>query len=328
MGKKALITGITGQDGSYLTEFLLAKGYEVHGIVRRTAAPYRGHLPQTLATTSPGQFSLHHGDLADAGSLTRLLEKIRPDEVYNLGAQSDVRISFDIPGYTADVTATGVARMLEAIHQLGLPARFYQASSSEMFGQVRETPQTELTPFHPRSPYAVAKVYAYWIAVNYRESYGLHSSNGILFNHESPRRGENFVTRKITTAVARIQAGRQKKLYMGNIDAQRDWGYAKEYVEAMWLMLQQPHGDDYVIATGETHSVREFLEVAFKHAGLNWQDHVEIDPQFYRPAEVERLIGNAAKAQKQLHWSPKTKFADLVKLMVQADIEALAAAGK
>jgi GDPmannose 4,6-dehydratase len=239
-----------------------------------------------------------------------------------------VRISFDIPGYTADVTATGVARLLEAIHQLGLPARFYQASSSEMFGKVREVPQTESTPFHPRSPYAVAKVYAYWIAVNYRESYGMHASNGILFNHESPRRGENFVTRKITTAIARIQAGLQKKLYMGNIDAQRDWGYAKEYVEAMWLMLQQPHGDDFVIATGETHSVREFLEVAFKHAGLNWQDHVEIDPKFYRPAEVERLIGNAEKAHKTLNWAPKTKFADLVGLMVEADIKALAEARK
>jgi GDPmannose 4,6-dehydratase len=324
MAKKALITGITGQDGSYLTELLLDKGYEVHGVVRRTAAPYRGYLDRSLSTAGP-QLSLHHGDLADAGSLTRLLEKIRPDEVYNLGAQSDVRISFDIPGYTADVTATGAARLLEAIHQLGLPARFYQASSSEMFGKVREAPQTELTPFHPRSPYAVAKVYAYWIAVNYRESYNLHASNGILFNHESPRRGENFVTRKITTAVARIQAGLQKKLFMGNIEAQRDWGYAKEYVEAMWLMLQQPHGDDYVIATGETHSVREFLEVAFSHVGLNWQEHVEIDPKFYRPAEVERLTGNAAKARKQLNWSPKTKFADLVRLMVEADMEALAA---
>jgi GDPmannose 4,6-dehydratase len=328
MGKKALITGITGQDGSYLTEFLLAKGYEVHGIIRRTAAPYRGYLAQSIATAGPDRLVLHHGDLADAGSLIRLLEKVKPDEVYNLGAQSDVRISFDIPGYTADVTATGVARLLEAIHLLGLPARFYQASSSEMFGKVREVPQTELTPFHPRSPYAVAKVYAYWIAVNYRESYGMHASNGILFNHESPRRGENFVTRKITTSIARIQAGLQKKLYMGNIDAQRDWGYAKEYVEAMWLMLQQPHGDDYVIATGETHSVREFLEVAFKHAGLNWQDHVEIDPKFYRPAEVERLIGNAEKAHKTLNWVPKTKFADLVRLMVEADIKALAEAKK
>jgi GDPmannose 4,6-dehydratase len=324
MAKKALITGITGQDGSYLTELLLSKGYEVHGIVRRTAAPYRGYLDRLAATSALHRLFLHHGDLADAGSLLRLLGKIRPDEVYNLGAQSDVRISFDIPGYTADVTATGVARLLEAIHQLGLPARFYQASSSEMFGKVREMPQTELTPFHPRSPYAVAKVYAFWITVNYRESYNFHASNGILFNHESPRRGENFVTRKITTAVARIQAGLQEKLFMGNIDAKRDWGYAREYVEAMWLMLQQPAGDDYVVATGETHSVREFLELAFDHAGLDWQKHVEIDPKFYRPAEVEHLIGNAEKVRKKLNWSPQTKFADLVRLMVDADVKLLA----
>jgi len=323
MAKKALITGITGQDGSYLTELLLTKGYEVHGIVRRTAAPYRGYLDRVPAVSASNQLFLHHGDLADAGSLIRLLEKIRPDEVYNLGAQSDVRISFDIPGYTADVTATGVARLLEAIHQLGLPARFYQASSSEMFGKVRETPQTELTPFHPRSPYAVAKVYAYWIVVNYRESYGFHTSNGILFNHESPRRGENFVTRKITTSVARIKAGLQDKLFMGNIEAKRDWGYAKEYVEAMWLMLQQPHGDDYVVATGETHSVREFMELAFDRVGLDWQKHVEIDPKFYRPAEVERLIGNAEKARTKLNWSPQTKFANLVRLMIDADVELL-----
>ena len=323
MAKKALITGITGQDGSYLTELLLQKGYEVHGIVRRTAAPYRGYLDRTTAPGSK-QIFLHHGDLADAGSLLRLLEKIRPDEVYNLGAQSDVRISFDIPGYTADVTATGVARLLEAIHQLKLPTKFYQASSSEMFGKVREIPQSELTPFHPRSPYAVAKVYAYWITVNYRESYDLHTSNGILFNHESPRRGENFVTRKITTAVARIKAGLQEKLFMGNIEAQRDWGYAKEYVEAMWLMLQQPQGDDYVVATGETHSVREFLELAFGHVVLDYKKYVEIDPKFYRPAEVEQLIGNPAKAHKKLNWTPKTKFADLVNLMVEADVKLLA----
>ncbi len=329
MAKKALITGITGQDGSYLTEFLLSKGYEVHGIVRRTAAPYRGQLER--AYTSPGFQSdrvfLHHGDLSDAGSLIRLLEKIAPEEVYNLGAQSDVRISFDIPGYTADVTATGVARILEAIHQLGLKARFYQASSSEMYGKVREIPQTELTPFHPRSPYACSKVYAYWITVNYRESYGLHTSNGILFNHESPRRGENFVTRKITTAVARIQAGLQDKLRMGNLDAKRDWGYAKEYVEAMWLMLQQPEGDDYVIATGETHSVKEFLELAFDRVGLDWQKYVVIDPQFYRPAEVDQLIGNAEKARRKLNWAPKTRFADLVRLMVDADVELLKSTG-
>lgn len=325
MAKKALITGITGQDGSYLTELLVSKGYEVHGIVRRTAAPYRGQLERVFATPgfSADQVALHHGDLSDAGSLIRLLEKIAPDEVYNLGAQSDVRISFDIPGYTADVTATGVARLLEAIHQLGLPARFYQASSSEMYGKVRETPQTELTPFHPRSPYACAKVYAYWITVNYRESYGLHGSNGILFNHESPRRGDNFVTRKITTAIARIKAGLQDKLAMGNVEAKRDWGYAREYVEAMWLMLQQPEGDDYVVATGETHSVKEFLQLAFAHVGLDWEKYVTVDPRFYRPAEVDQLIGNAEKARRKLNWSPKTKFADLVKLMVDADMELL-----
>ena len=330
MAKKALITGITGQDGSYLAELLLANGYEVHGIIRRTAAPYLGYLESVYAAGhfKPEQISLHHGDLADAGSLVRLLDKIKPDEVYNLAAQSDVRISFDIPGYTADITATGVARLLEAIHESGLRPRFYQASSSEMFGKVRETPQTELTPFHPRSPYACAKVYAYWITVNQRESYGLHASNGILFNHESPRRGENFVTRKITRAVARIQAGLQDKLFMGNIEAKRDWGYAKEYVEAMWLMLQQPEPDDYVVATGETHSVREFLEYAFDHVKLDWKKHVEIDPKFYRPAEVDMLIGDAGKAHQKLGWSPKTKFADLVRLMVEADVKLLAAGKK
>jgi len=252
-----------------------------------------------------------------------LLDKIQPEEVYNLAAQSDVRISFDIPGYTADITATGVARLLEAIHESGLQPRFYQASSSEMYGKVRAMPQNELTPFHPRSPYACAKVYAYWITVNYRESYGLHASNGILFNHESPRRGENFVTRKITRAIARIKAGRQDKLFMGNLDARRDWGFAKEYVEAMWLMLQQPEPDDYVVATGETHSVKEFLELAFDHAGLDWKKHVEIDPQFYRPAEVDQLVGDATKAHKKLGWTAKTKFTDLVRLMVDADVQLL-----
>ena len=329
MAKKALITGITGQDGSYLTELLLAKGYEVHGIVRRTAAPYIGQLERAYAEPSfnPERLSLHHGDLSDAGSLARLLRRIQPDEIYNLAAQSDVRISFDIPGYTADITATGVARLLEAVHESGLQPRFYQASSSEMFGKVREIPQTELTPFHPRSPYACAKLYAHWITVNYRESYGLHASSGILFNHESPRRGENFVTRKITRAVARIKAGQQDKLFMGNTDAQRDWGYAKEYVEVMWLMLQQAEPDDYVVATGETHSVKEFLQLAFDHVGLDWQKHVEIDPRFYRPAEVDQLIGNAEKARKKLNWSPKTKFADLVRLMVDADVKLLANSG-
>jgi GDPmannose 4,6-dehydratase len=325
MMKKALITGITGQDGSYLTELLLSKDYEVHGIIRRTAAPYQGQLERVYAEShfNPERLSLHHGDLSDAGSLKRLLDKIRPDEVYNLAAQSDVRISFDIPGYTADITATGVARLLEAIHESGIRARFYQASSSEMFGKVRTMPQNELTPFHPRSPYACAKVYAYWIAVNYRESYGLHASNGILFNHESPRRGENFVTRKITRAIARIKAGLQDKLFMGNLEAKRDWGYAKEYVEAMWLMLQQPEPDDYVVATGETHSVKEFLELAFSRAGLDWKKHVEIDPKFYRPAEVDQLVGDATKARQKFGWTPKTKFADLVHLMVDADVQLL-----
>jgi GDPmannose 4,6-dehydratase len=325
MAKKALITGITGQDGSYLTELLLSKGYEVHGIVRRTAAPYNGQLEHVY--TNPGfnleQLILHHGDLSDSGSLVRLVGKIQPDEVYNLAAQSDVRISFDIPGYTADITATGTARLLEAIYNSGLRPRFYQASSSEMFGKVQKMPQDETTPFHPRSPYACAKVYAYWITVNYRESYGMHANNGILFNHESPRRGDNFVTRKITRAVARIKVGLQDKLFMGNLEAKRDWGYAKEYVEAMWLMLQQPDPDDYVIATGETHSVREFLELSFGHARLDWQKYVEVDPKFYRPAEVNQLVGKAEKARKKLNWSPKTKFMDLVKLMVDADIELL-----
>ena len=325
MAKKALITGITGQDGSYLTELLLAKGYEVHGIIRRTAAPYTGQLERVYAEPNfnSERLALHHGDLSDAGSLKRLLDKIQPEEVYNLAAQSDVRISFDIPGYTADITATGVARLLEAIHESGLRPRFYQASSSEMFGKVRTMPQNESTPFHPRSPYACAKVYAYWITVNYRESYGLHASNGILFNHESPRRGENFVTRKITRAIARIQAGLQDKLFMGNLEARRDWGYAKEYVEAMWLMLQQPEPDDYVVATGENHSIKEFLELAFGHAGLDWEKHVEIDPKFYRPAEVDQLIGDASKAHQKLGWTPKTKFADLVRLMVDADVRLL-----
>lgn len=325
MAKKALITGITGQDGSYLTELLLSKGYEVHGIIRRTAAPYTGQLERVYAEPNfnSERLSLYHGDLSDAGSLKRLLDKIRPDEVYNLAAQSDVRISFDIPGYTADITATGVARLLEAIHESGLRPRFYQASSSEMFGKVRVMPQNELTPFHPRSPYACAKVYAFWITVNYRESYGLHASNGILFNHESPRRGENFVTRKITRAIARIKAGLQDKLFMGNLEARRDWGYAKEYVEAMWLMLQQSEPDDYVVATGETHSVKDFLELAFGHVGLDWEKYVEIDPKFYRPAEVDQLVGDATKAHKKLGWTPKTKFADLVRLMVDTDVQPL-----
>jgi GDPmannose 4,6-dehydratase len=327
MAKKALVTGITGQDGSYLAELLLSKGYEVHGIVRRSSSFNRARLDAIYADPQlhEKRLFLHYGDLGEVGSLSQLLERIKPDEVYNLAAQSHVRVSFDIPEYTFDVTATGTLRLLEAVRQLGLKARFYQASSSEMYGKVRETPQTELTPFHPRSPYAVAKVSAFWATVNYRESYGLHASNGILFNHESPRRGESFVTRKITLGVAHILAGLQDKLYLGNLDAKRDWGYAKEYVEAMWLMLQQDQPDDYVVATGETHSVREFLEAAFGQVGLDWEKHVVHDPRYLRPAEVDVLIGDATKARKRLGWKPKTTFKELVKLMVDADVELLKA---
>jgi GDPmannose 4,6-dehydratase len=325
MAKKALITGITGQDGSYLAELLLEKGYEVHGIIRRASTFNTGRLEAIYS--DPHQASrrllLEYGDLSDASALARLMAKIQPDEVYNLAAQSHVRVSFDSPEYTADITGTGTVRLLEAIRQVGLKPRFYQASSSEMFGQVMEVPQRETTPFYPRSPYGAAKVYSYWITVNYRESYGMHASNGILFNHESPRRGETFVTRKITRAVAHIKAGLQKKLYLGNLEAKRDWGYAKEYVEAMWLMLQQPEADDYVIATNETHSIREFLDVAFEHAGLDWKKYVEIDPRYYRPAEVDLLIGDYSKAKQKLGWEPKTKFVDLVKLMVEADVKLL-----
>jgi GDPmannose 4,6-dehydratase len=327
MAKKALITGITGQDGSYLAELLLAQGYEVHGIIRRSSTFNTGRLEDiyTDPHDSKARLRLHYGDLADASTLTRLLAQIQPEEVYNLAAQSHVRVSFDTPEYTTDIVATGTVRLLEAIRQVGLKPRFYQASSSEMFGQVREVPQRETTPFHPRSPYACAKVFAYWATVNYRESYGLHASNGILFNHESPRRGETFVTRKITRAVAHIQAGLQDKLFLGNLDARRDWGYAKEYVEAMWRMLQQDQPDDYVIATGETHSIREFLDAAFGHAGLDWRRHVEIDPRYYRPAEVDELLGDAGKAKRQLGWEPKTRFAELARLMVDADIALLKA---
>ena len=327
MAKKALITGITGQDGSYLTEFLLGKGYEVHGIIRRASTFNTGRLDPIYADPDAGQarLRLHYGDLSDASALARLVAEVQPDEVYNLAAQSHVRVSFDSPEYTTDITATGTVRLLEAIRQTGLQPRFYQASSSEMYGQARECPQTEHTPFHPRSPYACAKVYAYSITVNYRESYGLHASNGILFNHESPRRGETFVTRKITRAVAHIKAGLQDKLYLGNLEAQRDWGYAKEYVEAMWLMLQQPAPDDYVIATGETHSIREFLEVAFQHAGLEWQRYVATDPRYFRPAEVDLLLGDASKAKLKLGWEPKVRFAELARLMVDGDIALLQA---
>jgi GDPmannose 4,6-dehydratase len=323
MSKKALITGITGQDGSYLAELLLSKGYEVHGIIRPASTPTTLRLDPILGTLpkGPSRLTLHYGDLSDSASLARLLGKVQPDEVYNLAAQSHVRVSFDCAEYTTDVTATGTVRLLEAIRETGLKPRFYQASSSEMFGKVHEIPQSEKTPFHPRSPYACAKVFSYWITVNYRESYGLHASNGILFNHESPRRGENFVTRKISRAVARIQAGLQDKLLLGNLDAKRDWGYALEYVEAMWLMLQQDQGDDYVVATGETHSIREFLDVAFGHIGLDWHKYVEIDPRYFRPAEVDLLIGDYSKAKRQLGWEPRTTFEDLVKLMVAADIQ-------
>ena len=325
MAKQALITGITGQDGSYLAELLLAKGYTVHGIIRRASTFNTGRLDRIYADPHSGKarLFLHYGDLSDASALARLLAKIQPDEVYNLAAQSHVRVSFDAPEYTADIVGTGTIRLLEAIREAGIKPRFYQASSSEMYGKVMEVPQTETTPFYPRSPYACAKVYSYWITVNYRESYGLHASNGILFNHESPRRGETFVTRKITRALAQIKAGRQDKLYLGNLDSKRDWGYAKEYVEAMWLMMQQDEPDDYVIATNETHSVREFLEVAFAHAGLDWQKHVEIDPRYFRPAEVDLLIGDYSKAKKKLGWEPKTKFAELVKIMVEADLKLL-----
>ena len=327
MEKTALITGITGQDGSYLAEFLLSKGYIVHGLIRRASTFNTGRLDGVYEDphVSKNRLFLHYGDLSDASALARLIGKVQPGEVYNLAAQSHVRVSFDSPEYTTDITATGAVRLLEAIRETGIKPRFYQASSSEMFGKVAEVPQRETTPFYPRSPYGCSKVYAFWITVNYRESYGMHASNGILFNHESPRRGETFVTRKITRAVAHIKAGLQNKLYLGNLDARRDWGYAKEYVEAMWLMLQQPSPDDYVIATGETHSIREFLDLAFAHVGLDWKDYVAIDPRYYRPTEVDELIGDSNKARQRLGWEPKTKFADLTRLMVDADIALLQA---
>jgi GDPmannose 4,6-dehydratase len=322
-----LITGITGQDGSYLAELLLDKGYEVHGIIRRASTFNTGRIDHLYKDPHINgvRLFLHYGDIADSTNLIKLLYRVRPEEVYHLAAQSHVRVSFDIPEYTGDVTGLSTIRILEAIRETGSRARFYQASSSEMFGKVREVPQRETTPFYPRSPYGAAKVYAYWATVNYRESYGAFACNGILFNHESPRRGETFVTRKITRAVARIKAGLDKKLYLGNLDAKRDWGYAKEYVEAMWLMLQQDEPDDYVVATGETHSVREFLEEAFSHVGLDWQEYVEIDPKYYRPAEVDLLIGDAGRAKRKLGWEPKTTFKELTRLMVDADVEALEA---
>jgi GDPmannose 4,6-dehydratase len=319
--KKALVTGITGQDGSYLAELLLEKGYEVHGVIRRASTFNTSRIDHLHADPDihEARFFLHFGDISDSTSLIKLLYRVQPDEIYNLAAQSHVRVSFEIPEYTGDVTALGAVRILEAIRETGVQAKFYQASSSEMFGKAQEIPQRETTPFYPRSPYAAAKLYAHWITVNYRESYEMFACNGILFNHESPRRGETFVTRKITRAVANIQAGLQAKLYLGNLDAKRDWGYAKEYVEAMWLMLQQPEPGDYVVATGETHSVREFLEEAFAHVGLDWERYVEIDPKYYRPAEVDVLVGDASKAKAVLGWTPNTRFKDLVRLMVDAD---------
>lgn len=323
--KKALITGVTGQDGSYLAELLLSKGYEVHGIIRRASTfntERIEHLYEDPHVNGVHLF-LHYGDIADSTNLIKLLYRIEPDEIYHLAAQSHVRVSFDIPEYTGDVTGLSTIRILEAVRETGLKAKFYQAGSSEMFGRVREIPQRETTPFYPRSPYGAAKVYAHWATVNYRESYGMFACNGILFNHESPRRGETFVTRKITRAIAQIQAGIQDKLYLGNLEAKRDWGYAKEYVEAMWLMLQQPQPDDYVVATGETHSVKDFLEEAFSYVNLHWQDHIELDERYLRPAEVDLLVGDASKAERVLGWRPKTQFKELVRLMVDADIAML-----
>ena len=324
--KKALITGITGQDGSYLAELLLGKGYIVHGVIRRASSFNTERLDPIYKDLHRNdvRLFLHYGDLADSVVTSTLIAEIQPDEIYNLAAQSHVRVSFDIPEYTGDVTAIGTTRILEAARKAAPKARFYQASSSEMFGLAQEMPQRETTAFYPRSPYGAAKVYSYWMTVNYRESYNLHASNGILFNHESPRRGETFVTRKITRAVARIKAGVQKKLYLGNLDAKRDWGYAPEFVEAMWLMLQQDKPDDYVVATGEIHTIRDFLDLSFGHADLEWQKYVEIDPKYYRPAEVDVLIGDASKAKKQLGWVPKTKFPELVRIMTDADIALLA----
>ena len=321
--KRALITGITGQDGSYLTEFLLEKGYHVYGIVRRSSSfntDRIDHLYQDPHEPNT-RLRMFYGDLNDSSSLNTILRNTEPDEIYNLGAQSHVRVSFDVPEYTAEVTGLGTVRILEAIRDTGIKPKFYQASSSELYGRVREVPQTETTPFYPRSPYACAKAYAYHITVNYRESYDLFACNGILFNHESERRGETFVSRKITRAATRIKLGLQKKLFMGNLDARRDWGYAKDYVEAMWLMLQAAEADDYVIATGENHSVREFLTEAFNYLDLDWQEYVETDPRYYRPAEVDLLLGDASKARRVLGWEPKVSFKELVRLMVDHDLE-------
>ena len=324
MASRALITGITGQDGSFLAEQLLAKGYEVHGLTRRSSSFNTERIDHLYRDPHEEQVQLflHHADLSESSRLVRLVYELQPDEVYHLGAQSHVRVSFDVPEYTADITGMGTVRLLEAIRDAQVPARFYQASSSEMFG-ASPPPQGEDTPFHPRSPYAVAKVAAFWIAVNYREAYGMHASNGILFNHESERRGETFVTRKITRALAAIKLGLQEKLYLGNLDAKRDWGYAPDFTSAMWMMLQQDEPDDYVVATGEMHSVREFLDEAGRHLGLDWESVVEIDPKYYRPAEVDALEGDASKAKRVLGWEPKVKFAELVRIMCDADLKRL-----
>jgi len=324
MQRRALITGVTGQDGSYLAELLVSKGYAVHGLRRRSSTFGTGRIEHLIHGNDPC-VELHYGDLSDASGLARLIRQIRPHEIYNLAAQSHVRVSFDQPAYTADVTAVGTLRILEALRDVqddtGEQIRFYQASSSEMYGKVVETPQKETTPFYPRSPYGVAKVYGHWITVNYRESYDLHASCGILFNHESPRRGETFVTRKITRAAARIKLGMQDKLHLGNLDAKRDWGFAGDYVEAMWLMLQQPQADDYVVATNELHTVREFCELTFSRLGLDYLDFVEVDPRYFRPAEVDLLLGDATKANTTLGWTPRVSFQELVEMMVDGDLE-------
>src|SRR5689334_8282436 len=321
--KKALITGITGQDGSYLAELLLSKGYEVYGLIRRSSSFNTDRIDHLYRDPheSGVRLRLIYGDLNDASSLNQVVRNIKPDEIYNLGAQSHVRVSFDVPEYTAEASGLGCVRLLEAIRESGLKCRFYQASSSELYGKVVETPQRETTPFYPRSPYACAKAYAFYITVNYRESYGIHASNGILFNHESPRRGETFVTRKITRAAARIKHGLQDKLFLGNLEAKRDWGFAGDYVEGMWRMLQRDQPDDYVLATGETHSVREFLEEAFALLELDWKKYVEVDPRYFRPAEVDLLLGDASKARQQLGWSPSVSFQQLVRMMIEADLE-------
>jgi GDPmannose 4,6-dehydratase len=323
--KKALITGITGQDGSYLADLLLEKGYEVHGIIRRASTFNTSRIDHLYADPHVNgvRMFLHYGDLSDSVNLVKLLYELKPDEIYHLGAQSHVRVSFDIPEYTADVTGVGTIRILEAIREVGVRSRFYQASSSEMFGKAQQVPQTETTPFWPRSPYGVAKVFSFWATVNYRESYGLCASNGILFNHESPRRGETFVTRKISRAVAAIKHGLQQELFLGNLDAKRDWGYAPEYVEGIWRILQHGDGDDFVLATGETHSVREFAEAAFSHVDLDWKEFVKHDSRYERPVEVDVLVGDASKAKKILGWEPKVRFHELVQIMVDADMELL-----